>query len=114
MKRLSPNQHGLVDYPFALSTLVASRILPETAAGRRLLSLSGLGATGLSLLTDYDAGVVRVVPMKIHLAVDAMTDALLIAAPLILKDEGSRMKRTLVAMGLMGGVVTIMTRSNGS
>jgi hypothetical protein len=42
---------------------------------------AGVGMLGLSVLTAYEAGVWRMIPMPAHLTVDGMTGVLLAASP---------------------------------
>jgi hypothetical protein len=51
---------------------------PEAA---RALRTAGLAATAYSLITDYEFGVVRIIPMPAHLAMDAASGLLLAASP---------------------------------
>ena len=41
----------------------------------------GVGTIGYSLLTDYELGLFKIVPMPMHLAIDAANGALLAASP---------------------------------
>jgi hypothetical protein len=109
--KLSPKQHGIVDYSSALSNLWLSRVVPSTMMGRRLLAGSAAGVTALSLVTDYELGLARLVPMKAHLTIDAMNGAMFLAAALLLKQENARMKQTLIALGSFALVVTALTNS---
>ena len=41
----------------------------------------GIGTIAYSALTDYELGVVRVIPMPVHLALDAANGAVMAASP---------------------------------
>lgn len=84
MKRLSPKQHGFIDYAPVAANLAMVR-LAATPAGKRLVTAAAAGIAGLSLFTDYELGLFRTVPMKTHLTVDTVTGPLLLASPLFLK-----------------------------
>ncbi len=78
--------HGVLDYATGSALLAAPELLrlkdvPQAALTPRL---AGAGATAYSLTTDYELGVIRVLPMPVHLALDAMSGALLAASPWLL------------------------------
>ena len=107
--KLSPKQHGIVDYSSALSKLWLSRVVPSTMTGSWLLAVSAAGVTALGLVTDYELSLARRVPMKAHLTIDAINGAMFLAAPLLLRRENTRMKQTLIALGSFALVVTALT-----
>src|SRR4051794_38931909 len=80
--RISTKAHGVVDYATAGVLLAAPMVLPaHRRRSRLLLCGAGAGILGTSLATDYELGVRRRIPMRAHLALDAATGALLLAAP---------------------------------
>jgi hypothetical protein len=76
--------HGYLDYMMGL-VLVAVPLAFRFGAGPQtwLPILLGGGAIVYSLLTDYELGVVPLIPMPMHLAIDAMSGLLLAASPWI-------------------------------
>ena len=58
--------------------------LEDVPASARTLRLWTAGAIGLTMLTDFELGVVRAVPMPAHLLIDAMAGPALAAAPWLL------------------------------
>lgn len=78
--------HGVLDYATGSALLAAPELLRLKDVPRAALTprLAGAGATAYSLTTDYELGVVRVLPMPVHLALDAMSGALLAASPWLL------------------------------
>ena len=56
------------------------------------MRLAGTGAIAYSLLTDYELGLMRLLHMPAHLALDAMSGALLVSSPWLLgfADRGTR------------------------
>ncbi|HEX8199890.1 MAG TPA: hypothetical protein VF590_05345 [Isosphaeraceae bacterium] len=100
MKLLSTKTHGVLDYLTAGAMLTLPRAMGWGEAATRLLTGAGLGALGYSLLTRYELGLVKVLPMRAHLSLDALSGAMLCAAPLLLADETPEVKGTLVGLGL--------------
>ncbi len=78
--------HGVLDYLTGSALLAAPELfglkdVPPAALTPRLV---GAGATAYSLMTDYELGAVRLLPMPVHLALDAMSGALLASSPWLL------------------------------
>ena len=82
--RVIPTQvHGVLDYLTGSTLLAAPGLLgikddPQAAL---TLRLAGGGAITYSLLTDYELGLVRLLPMPVHLALDAISGVLLASSP---------------------------------
>ena len=82
--RVIPTQiHGVLDYLTGATLLAAPRLLAldDVPASARVLRMAGGGAAAYSTLTDYELGLVRVLPMPAHLALDAASGALLASSP---------------------------------
>jgi hypothetical protein len=93
--RIIPTQiHGVLDYITGGALLSAPRLLGlgNVPASARVLRLAGGGAALYSMLTDYDLGAVKLVPMPVHLALDAASGAFLASSPWLLgfAREGAR------------------------
>ena len=65
----------------------------------------------MGMLTRYEHGVVKVLPMKAHLALDLVVDAVFLAAPAVLRDDDRRLTRSMVALGALGTAVALLTRA---
>ena len=76
--------HGVLDYTTAAALLAAPAVLGlrGTPAGA-VLRAAGAGHVGYSLLTAYELGVVKVLPYRAHLAIDAGAAMGLSVAPLV-------------------------------
>lgn len=94
MRVISTRAHGMIDYLSGGMLLSAPSLLglTEVPASARVFRLAGGGAALYSLLTDYELGAVRVLPMPVHLAMDAASGALLASSPWLLgfAKEGPR------------------------
>src|ERR687886_2946987 len=75
--------HGVLDYVTGSALLAAPELfgLKDVPPAALTPRLAGTGATAYSLLTDYELGAVRLLPMRVHLVLDAASGALLAAAP---------------------------------
>jgi hypothetical protein len=78
--------HGVLDYVTAPSLLAAPELLGLRAVPASALALrvAGGGAAAYSMLTDYELGVVKALPMPAHLAMDAVSGVALAASPWLL------------------------------
>ncbi len=83
---LPTRAHGLVGSLAIAAALGAPAVLrlEDVPASARLLRLWGTGAIALAAVTDFELGVVRALPMKAHLAIDALAGPTLAAAPWLL------------------------------
>jgi hypothetical protein len=75
--------HGMLDYPLGL-LLIALPWLGGFANGGPAMwvpIVAGAGMLGLSAITVYEAGLMRIVPMSAHLTADAVLGLLLAASP---------------------------------
>lgn len=75
--------HGVLDYLTGSTLLAAPELfrLKDVPSSALVPRLAGGGATTYSLLTDYELGAVKVLPMPAHLILDAASGALLVASP---------------------------------
>ena len=92
--RVIPTQvHAVLDYLTGGALVAAPRLLglTGTTAGK-VLDLAGGIATAQSLLTDYELGLVKAIPMRSHLALDAASGAFVAASPWLLGFAGNGRK----------------------
>lgn len=83
--------HAYLDYPVALTLMVAPFLLGLGSSNPLALWLSvGTGAAAfvLTLLTDHQLGVFRVLPYPVHLTVDGLVGVVFLLAPLALGFSG--------------------------
>ena len=114
MKPISTKQHAALDYVMGASQLVLARSLDASDGVTKMLRGSGMGVLGMGALTRNDLGLVRILPMKAHLAADIVLGGAFLAAPLLSADEDDRVKSILAGIGAMATVVTLLTRSQTS
>ena len=114
MKPISTKQHAALDYVMGASQLVLARSLDASDGVTKMLRGSGMGILGMGALTRNELGLVRILPMKAHLAADVVLGGAFLAAPLLFADEDDRVKSILAGIGAMATVVTLLTRSQTS
>jgi hypothetical protein len=91
MKFVTQKIHAFLDYPVAVALMALPFLLGlgETNALALQLSVAtGAAAFLLTVLTNHELGMVRVVPYKVHLMVDFAVALVFIAAPFIFGFEG--------------------------
>ena len=78
--------HAFLDYPVALALLALPFVLNLGQSNPLAFWLSvatGAAALVLTILTDHETGLVRVLPYSLHLAVDAAVGLTFLAAPFL-------------------------------
>ncbi|GAB4196777.1 MAG: hypothetical protein OHK0022_14570 [Roseiflexaceae bacterium] len=109
MKLFSTKTHGVLDYLTAASLLALPRVLGWSGRVTMMLSVAALGTAAYSALTRYELGLVKTLPMPVHLTLDAINGALFCAAPLLLADEEARVRGTLLGIGLFELSAALLT-----
>ena len=102
--RVIPTQaHAVLDYVTGGALVAAPRLLglSGTTAGK-VLALAGGIATAQSLMTDYELGLVKVIPMRAHLTLDALSGAMVAASPWLFGFANSGGKRYWLPHVLVG------------
>lgn len=88
---VSRTLHAYLDYPVAAVLIGAPFLLGLGSSGPAALWLSvatGVAALILTVLTDHETGVVKVIPYKIHVLVDGLVGVVFVASPFVLGFTG--------------------------
>ncbi len=110
---LSREQHGAVDWAYipAVAAAPAAVGFDADSVPAQLARALSAGVLLSTLLTRAEWGVVRVIPFRVHLGLDAAVSALAVAAPWLFGfAEDARARNTFVAIGVAGLVVGALTR----
>ncbi|MDB5473981.1 MAG: hypothetical protein JWP99_1284 [Devosia sp.] len=80
---ISTRVHGIIDYVVGALLVVAPFLLgfADGTAAQWVPMILGLGALGYSALTNYELGLLRVIPVPVHLGLDVASGVLLAASP---------------------------------
>jgi hypothetical protein len=111
MKPISTRTHGIIDYAYG-GMLIALPFLMQWDRRAAQLSIgAGLATLGVTLMTNFELGLLRLLPMRAHLAMDAAENSMLMSAPKMLGDSDATAGRILAALGAVGAAVGAMTQT---
>jgi hypothetical protein len=91
MKFVTKRIHAYLDYPVAVALMALPFVLGLGKSNMFAFQLSvatGVAAFALTLLTDHHLGVMRLIPYRIHLIVDALVGAVFVLAPFVFSFKG--------------------------
>ena len=116
MKLIPRFYHAILDYSVGLVLLLAPNILGFSDAGAAtwVPRIVGMMLLLQAIMTDYELGLLKMIPFAMHLMSDYVAAAFLILAPSIF-DFGTvrTITITLVVIGLLVLGVTAMTQPRG-
>jgi hypothetical protein len=109
-KPISTRTHGIIDYGWAATATALAKQVNGATATARLLRGAATAATASSLVTNYECGALRLLPMRGHLALDFALCSTLLVSPLFLPASERRYAILPTALGMAGLVVGLLTR----
>jgi len=110
MRRMSTKNHGVLDLLTAGTLVALPRMLGWGERVTNTLTGVAVGTLAYSLLTNYEFGLIRILPMRAHLAIDAASGTALCASPLMFPEEERSTHAALVALGLFEIGAGMMTQ----
>jgi hypothetical protein len=83
MRIIPTRLHGVLDYAMGALLIVAPYLLgfADSTAAQYVPQALGLATLLMSLVTDYELSIAKLVPMPIHLSVDIASGLLLAVSP---------------------------------
>jgi hypothetical protein len=114
MTKTPTNVHGVVDYVVGAALTTLPRAFGMSGRPAQLLEGAGAGAIAYSLMTNYELGIVKALPMKAHLALDALSGGALIGAAAMLDDESDEDRLILAGVGLFEIAAALTTQTTSS
>lgn len=119
MKFISTKVHGYLDYLSAIALFAAPYLFGFAEVGGAAVWVPWIiGAVILvqSLMTRYELGVVKVIPMSMHLMLDYGASLLLAASPWLFgfADESANVWLPHLVVGLGYFVASLMTETEPS
>ncbi|HYO81865.1 MAG TPA: SPW repeat protein [Bryobacteraceae bacterium] len=114
MRFISTFVHGLMDYPMSLVLFFSPELFGFADAGGMATMLPrvlGVVMAATALMTRYELGVMKVLPMSTHLMLDLMAGVLLAVSPWLFGfADLSRATTAFVVLGLLEAGTSLMTR----
>ncbi len=83
--------HACIDYPVAISLIAMPFVLnlgTVNPLAKWLSVVTGVAAFVLTVLTDHELGLVKVLPYWFHVAVDRLVGITFVVAPIVLGFSG--------------------------
>src|SRR5689334_24238684 len=111
MQGISTQTHGLIDYVTGAAISMLPGFFKCGPKATAIFEAAGIGASAYSMLTDYERGMIRVIPMEAHLAMDAVSGMGLMAASLLLKDEKPQVRCLMGCVGLFEVMAAAKTQT---
>lgn len=112
MRFLPTTLHGSIDYLWSVALLLSPWLVGF--AGDRVAFWTALvlavGGIGYSLLTDYELGLVKVIPVPVHLILDAIAGFGLVAIAWTVVEAGPA-RSTLSLFGIVALIASLITRT---
>jgi hypothetical protein len=98
-KLFSTKTHGVLDYLTAGQLLLVPRALGLSTTVTTLMQTMGVATAVYSLVTRYELGVLKLLPMPAHLALDVLGGLSFGAAVFALGDESPAVRAMLASIG---------------
>jgi hypothetical protein len=112
MRFVPTRPHGVIDYLWGISFLATPWLFgfSDVPAATGLAVVFGVGAIFYSALTAYEVGLLRILPMTLHLIVDGVAGAFLAASPFLF-GFADRVFWPHVLFGLFSVVASLVTHT---
>lgn len=116
IRMIPPKIHGVTDYLAAILLLLAPNLFGFAELGGWPVWIArGVGVLILlqALMTDYEVGVFRVLPFRLHLLVDYIVGPFLAISPFLFGffDNPANVWLPHLAAGLAATILTLLTRA---
>lgn len=111
MNMMSTKTHGMLDFLSAGFLFMLPRVMRWRGRVETLLTAMSFMTVAYSLLTRYEFGIFKVLPMKTHLIIDTASGVMLMFAPKALRIRNPLVITALVGSGLFEVAAASMTES---
>jgi hypothetical protein len=112
MDKMDSRTHGVLDYLTVGFLLMLPRALRWNKPITTTFTAAALGTLGYSLLTRYELGIIRKIPFRTHLVLDALNGAFFCMAPLLFRKHHPTVQAAMVGIGLFEIVASVSTEDD--
>ena len=114
MQKMPTHIHGVVDYVVGAALTMLPRALGWNKQLVNAMTMVALGKLGYTLFTRHELGAVKAIPMKAHLALDAMGGAAVCALPFLTDEDDMTATVVCASLGLfdIGAATTTETEAS--
>lgn len=117
MKFISRRIHAILDYIVGIILILAPTLLgfDDNPAAKYSAVVVGILVLGMSLLTKYEGGIVKVIPMSVHLVMDVLIGIFLAISPWLLQFSNEVFVPHLVfgLLAIATGLFTVSSSKHG-
>ncbi len=113
-KLFSTRTHGVLDYLTVAQLFSVPRIFGWSEGATQWMTGMSLGTLANSVVTRYEYGPLKLMPMQGHLAVDFLQGLLFCAFPLLFPKESTGVKATVVGFGVFSIFASLSTETEPS
>lgn len=112
MRFIPTRIHGLIDYAWGVLLILSPFMLGFSADKTALWIAVAFGIAGIvySLLTDYELGAFKLLPMPFHLVLDGLAGLALVVLAFALRLD-CRASWVFLLFGLFAVVASLITRT---
>src|SRR5688572_30179461 len=100
-RRITTKQHSFLDYAVSLALPFLPNLLGARGPATHIMRATAGLMAGQTLMTDFEGGQWRKLPMQAHLANDTLVGLGLITAAALLEKESPLVRGALVGLGLV-------------
>src|SRR3954462_4673524 len=99
-KLISTRLHAFLDFATVGFAMALPQLLPCNRSTKTAITTLALSKLGYSLITRHELGLMKLIPMPLHLALDGVAGAGMIATPFLLDEDDIPTTACCVGLGL--------------
>jgi hypothetical protein len=111
MRILPSTMHAQLDYVFIIIFVMLATFSGWGSPLSWLLVALGLTSWVYSLLTRYELGLINLIPLRVHLALDMVSGFFLMVAAFLWLDQAAGLTIWFVAVGLVEIIIALLAET---